>query len=66
MPSGLFPARRWGASKADVAGIPLWVILVVVGIIVLIAAWLLHWLLIIVGVVLIAVGIYVLFFGGLP
>jgi len=51
---------------ADVAGIPLWVILVVVGIIVLIAAWLLHWLLIIVGVVLIAVGIYVLFFGGLP
>ena len=50
----------------DVDGIPLWIILVAVGALVLIAAWLLHWLLIIIGVVIIVIGIYVLVTGGLP
>lgn len=50
----------------EVFGIPLWIFLIAIGVIVLIAAWLLHWLLIIIGLIIIAVGIYFLFMAGLP
>jgi hypothetical protein len=41
-------------------------VLVVVGLLLLVGAWALHWMLRLAAVVLIAVGIYVLLTGGLP
>jgi len=50
----------------SVFSLPVAIALIVVGILVIIAAWLLHWLLVIVAVVLIAIGIYVAYTGRLP
>lgn len=46
--------------------VPLAIALIVVGILVIIAAWVLHWLLVIVAIVLIAIGIYIAYTGRFP
>ncbi|MGC2034293.1 MAG: hypothetical protein WA761_02470 [Thermoplasmata archaeon] len=46
-------------------GAPLAIVLIIFGIIVLVAAAIIHWLLLILGVVLIAVGLYFVLTGGL-
>lgn len=41
-------------------------VLFVVGVVVLVAAWAVHWLMIIIGVALVGLGVYVAFGGSLP
>ncbi|MGA8302246.1 MAG: hypothetical protein WA691_06115 [Thermoplasmata archaeon] len=48
----------------SVYGFPLSVVLILAGMIVLIGAWLLHWLLLIAGVALIVLGVYFYLSGG--
>jgi NADH:ubiquinone oxidoreductase subunit 6 (subunit J) len=45
-------------------GLPLAVLLILAGIVVIIAASIVHWLLVILGIVIIAVGVYFLVTGG--
>jgi hypothetical protein len=50
---------------SDLFGVSLAVLLVIVGIVVLVAAAVVHWILVIVGLGIIAIGLYFLFTGGL-
>jgi hypothetical protein len=46
-------------------GFPVAALILILGVIVLLAAWVLHWLMIILGLILVVVGLYFLFTGGL-
>jgi hypothetical protein len=50
---------------ADFYGLPLALLLIAAGVVVLFAATVIHWLLVILGAVVIAVGLYFLLTGGL-
>jgi|HubBroStandDraft_1064217.scaffolds.fasta_scaffold31026_1 hypothetical protein len=50
---------------SDLFGLSLAVMLVIVGIVVLVAATVIHWILLIVGVAIIGFGLYLLLTGGL-
>jgi hypothetical protein len=45
-------------------GLPIAVLLILAGIVVIIAASVIHWLLVVLGIVIIAVGVYFLVTGG--
>jgi hypothetical protein len=64
------PRRLVGCGRfrcmADYFGFSLAVLLLIGGIVALIAAAVVHWLLVVAGVVLIAVALYLFVFGGLP
>jgi hypothetical protein len=50
----------------EIFGLPLALFLVVAGLIVFVAAWLIHWMLLILAVVLVVAGIYFFVTGGAP
>ena len=71
------PERSYGANSGrsngversivamtDLLGLPLALFLVVAGLVVFVAAWFVHWLLLILAAVLIVAGIYVFVVGG--
>ena len=50
----------------EILGLPLALFLVVAGLVVFVAAWLVHWMLLILAVILIVAGVYFFVSGGAP